>query len=63
MIAVIAIISIVWGNSVVGIVFLLHSNFIMAHKIQISIEPLWYAALRQTVFFLSFGLTVGLGVS
>ena len=63
MIAVIAIISIVWGNSVFGIVFLLHSNFIMAHKIQISIEPLWYAALRQTVFFLSFGLTVGLGVS
>ncbi len=63
MIAVIAIISIVWGNSVFGIVFLLHSNFIMAHKVQISIEPLWYSALRQTVFFLSFGLTVGLGVS
>jgi len=63
MIAVIAITSIVWGNSVSGIVFLLHSNFIMAHKIQISTEPLWYSALRQTVFFLSFGLTVGLGVS
>lgn len=63
MIAVIAITSIVWGNSVFGIVFLLNSNFIMAHKIQICTEPLWYSALRQTVFFLSFGLTVGLGVS
>jgi len=59
----ISIASMIWGNVVIGIVFLLTVPVILTQGIQMYHVPLWYSWVRSAVYCLAIGAVVYLSMS